>query len=334
MKVLRGVLILLLLLAIAYLVWMYFLPSRLFIEKSVTVQASQEEVYQELADFRNWEPWSPWKMRDTTVRFTYLENTTAPDGAYQFSYGDMTGKQTFTGANAPDSLLTSIQFRGLQPGVGSWHLAATDSGTAVHWQMMAEYGYLERVIGVFMQRQMNQFYEEALAALKRHLEGSELAYPVAETQMPAISFYALEDTVAPAGITNDYMAAQYLKIYKYLGKDYDTSYYAPMALYSQWGSSSEPAVLRVALPSEAQRSGTAQISAGQTEARPALEVRYRGPYHKREKAYRALQQYAAQKSLTLTGPLVELYLSGPGERAAAPKPVTRLLQAYEPDTLR
>jgi effector-binding domain-containing protein len=333
MKVLRGVLILLLLLAIAYLIWMFFLPSRLFVQQRITVQVPPQEVYEELADFSQWEPWSPWAMRDTSVNYTYLETTTAPEGAYQFQYGDLVGQHAFTASSAPDSLRTSIKFRGLQPGVSLWTVESSDTGTVVQWELQAEYGYLGRVIGVFMGRQVKAFYGDALAALKRHLEGTDLAFPVAETRMPAIQYYALPDTVATGDITETYMAERFLQVYDFLGDDFDTAYYAPMALYQRWGDTARPAFLSVALPSEANRTAKGPIQAGTTVEQPALEVLYRGPYPQRAAAFRALRQYAKQHDLHLKGPLVELYLSNPEEKPAAQQQVTRMLQAYKPDSL-
>lgn len=333
MKVLRGVLILLLLLAIAYLIWMFFLPARLYLEKSVTVQAPQEEVYQELSNFRNWEPWSPWEMRDTSVSYTYLETTSAPDGAYQFRYGRWAGKQAFTSHSAPDSLRTSIKFRGLQPGVSRWALDRTDSGTTIQWQLMAHYGYLERVIGVFMGRQMDRFYGDALAALKRHLEGTELAFPVKQTRMPAISYLAVRDTLPTKEITNEYMAQRFLEVLDFIDGDYDTSYYAPMALYHRWGKAQKPAALSVALPHKDAEGGNERIRPGKTIDQPALEVLYRGPYPERDEAYRSLKKYARQNDLRLKGPLLELYVSNPQKQAAPEQQVTRMVQAYETDSI-
>jgi len=333
MKVLRGVLILLLLLALAYLIWMFFLPSRLFVQERISVQVSPQEAYEELADFSHWEAWSPWAMRDSSVEYTYLETTTAPEGAYQFQYGELVGQHAFTASSAPDSLRTSIKFRGLQPGVSLWTIESSDTGTVIQWELQAEYGYLERLIGVFMGRQVKAFYGDALAALKRHLEGTEGAFPVAETRMPAIHYYGLPDTVPPGEITENYMAERFLQIYDFLGADFDTAYYAPLALYQRWGDTARPAILSVALPSKASRRANGPIQAGNTQEQPALEVLYRGPYPQRGKAYQALRQYAKQKNLQLKGPLVELYLSNPENTPAAQQPVTRLLQAYEQDSL-
>jgi hypothetical protein len=49
----------------------FILPSRVHVERSLSMAASQEKVFAQVSNLRNWPAWSPWNLRDPEMKVQY-----------------------------------------------------------------------------------------------------------------------------------------------------------------------------------------------------------------------------------------------------------------------
>ena len=52
------------------------------VERSTTIDAPAERIYQHVANFHNWRSWSPWEGVDPDLRRTYSGPDTGPGATY------------------------------------------------------------------------------------------------------------------------------------------------------------------------------------------------------------------------------------------------------------
>ena len=80
MRILRGILFSLLGLLLLLLIVSFFLPSKVNVTRSATINAPADRIFAEVNDFKNWHKWMPWSEKDPTMKFIY-DATTAGKGA-------------------------------------------------------------------------------------------------------------------------------------------------------------------------------------------------------------------------------------------------------------
>lgn len=72
MRILKFFLSILLILLGVFLIGGFFIPSEWVVSRSTTVNASAEQIYPFISNFKEWEKWSPWNAhKDATLQYTY-----------------------------------------------------------------------------------------------------------------------------------------------------------------------------------------------------------------------------------------------------------------------
>lgn len=70
MKTIKGILFLALALVAIYIVTALLTPSSYLVERSITIDAPSEVIFEKVSKFNNWDSWSPWKEQDPSSSFT------------------------------------------------------------------------------------------------------------------------------------------------------------------------------------------------------------------------------------------------------------------------
>jgi hypothetical protein len=83
-------------LAAIFVVVGYMLPSKWTVSREITIAASPETIYEQVANLRNWQAWSPWtKEMDPTQVYTY-EGPAEGTGAKWLWTSEKMGKGSLT----------------------------------------------------------------------------------------------------------------------------------------------------------------------------------------------------------------------------------------------
>ncbi len=150
----------------------FILPSRVHVERSLSMAASQEKVFAQVSNLRNWPAWSPWNLRDPEMKVQYEGPT---EGAGQKSIwqsesqGD--GSQLITTSSPNSALETLLDFGSQGTATSFWKFSKEGEGTRVTWGMDVELDSpMQRLFGVVMEGMIGPDYEEGLANLKLIVE--------------------------------------------------------------------------------------------------------------------------------------------------------------------
>jgi uncharacterized protein YndB with AHSA1/START domain len=116
-------------------------PDTFKVERSVTMAVPPEAAYQQVADFRAWERWSPWAKLDPQMKTEFGGTPGSPGATYHWVGNDEVGegRMTITEVVPPSRVAIKLEF--IKPFASlndtAFTFAPEGSGTRVTWSMAA-----------------------------------------------------------------------------------------------------------------------------------------------------------------------------------------------------
>lgn len=169
MKVLKGILIFIAVVAVIVIAVTFFLPSKAEVQRSKVIDAPQEMLFNQVNNLKNWENWSPWNKLDPDMEMTYSGvDPVGQDAWYEWNGNDQvgSGKLTILESDAPNRIRTEMLFM-MQEGeaYSNWIFEPVDGGTKVTWTFDAEMSGVGKWFGLMMDTFLGPQYEEGLQNL-------------------------------------------------------------------------------------------------------------------------------------------------------------------------
>lgn len=171
-KVLLTVLCLLVLLGL-------FLPTTTHVERRILIDASPQQVFSFLNDYRKFNQWSPWLQRDPNMDIQYSGPSTGVASRMQWQSDH---EQVGSGAqeiiiSEPYSLIkVRLEFGGSDSAEAFFTLNQEAAGTLLVWGFDMPHGWnlLSRYFGLMMDSWVGPDYEAGLDNLKQLAEAKDL----------------------------------------------------------------------------------------------------------------------------------------------------------------
>ncbi len=145
MKKIKYLFFLLLVAFIGFVLYVISLDNTFTVSRSRMIDAPANLVFNQIGDLKNWEKWSPWKEKDTSMVLEFSK-TTNKEGDY-FHFKDEKGNYPkWTNITLkPDSLI--IQSLATQDQVQElkWKIIPQKKGVKVEWTISGELPLLQRI---------------------------------------------------------------------------------------------------------------------------------------------------------------------------------------------
>ena len=176
MKFLKRLVLLLLVLLVVLVIVGYMLPKERELERSVVIDASPEQVFSLINDFREFNRWSPWAQIDpegTQYEFSGPPAGTGAIMSWTSEHPNVgSGTQKILESVPFEKIRTELRFGGFEtPAFATFTLQATDEGTEVTWAFESEMdGLIGRYMGLMLDKWVGADYERGLALLKELTE--------------------------------------------------------------------------------------------------------------------------------------------------------------------
>jgi dienelactone hydrolase/uncharacterized protein YndB with AHSA1/START domain len=168
------------------------LPSQIHVERSAVISASPATVYRYIADFRQFNRWSPWAQRDPETQYEFSGPVVGVGSAMSWTSEHPevgSGSQRVIESDPPHGLRVRLEFgEGMGPAFAGYVLERQGDGTRIVWSFDTDVGFnpLHRFLGLMMDKWIGTDYEQGLANLKRLVEAEvvsaietkELSYEV------------------------------------------------------------------------------------------------------------------------------------------------------------
>ena len=148
------------------------------LERSVSVQADAERVFEQIVDFRKWPAWSPWEDLDPNLQRTYSGSVEGVGSVYEWSGNRKAGagRMEITDATRPTRVVIDLQF--LKPFKSHtttvFTLEPQSGGSRVTWTMTGPRSVAVRLMSVFtsMDKLVGGDFEKGLSRLRTVAESS------------------------------------------------------------------------------------------------------------------------------------------------------------------
>lgn len=307
----------------------FFLPQKVHVERSVVIARPQATVYTVVADWRQFNEWSPWAELDPNARYTY-EGEAGQVGAKMSWKGNEkagTGTQEIIEAQPYERVVSRLVFgeEGSEgEAVTTMTVLDVDGGTEVTWAFEYETGSApwSRYMGLMIGNMVGPEYEKGLEKLKTYVEGlpeadfAGLDAQVIEVEPMTVAYKTMRTTAGHEAIGNAYKEG-FDAVWAFMQANGLTP--AGMPLGINTSATEEEFVFDAAMPvsGEVENVPDGPVKIGQTYGGKALRVVHTGPYAGLEHTYQKIHAYMAAHRLEKNGRSWEHFVTDPGEVAEA-----------------
>lgn len=170
--------VLLLLLSVAGLLgYIASRPNDYRVERSATMAATPEAIFEQVNNFHNWDHWSPWAKLDPNAKNSFSGPDAGEGAMFAWSGNDKVGEGSMTILASEPSRHLKIRLDFTKPmqdtATTEFHLEPAGDQTKVTWSMSGKSpNFAAKVICFFMnmEKMIGAEYEKGLANLRRRVE--------------------------------------------------------------------------------------------------------------------------------------------------------------------
>jgi hypothetical protein len=159
-------------LVIVFVIVVAFQPAEYRVERSATISAPQQVVFNQVNDFHNWDAWSPWIKLDPACKHSF-EGAPAGAGAIFIWSGNNDvgeGRMTITESRPTDRVRIKLDFVRPFASTADTEFTFKPQGnqTSITWSMSGQKNFLSKAICMFMSmdKMVGGDFERGLASLK------------------------------------------------------------------------------------------------------------------------------------------------------------------------
>lgn len=181
MKKFFGFLGIVILLFLAFILISGIFISRSYhFERSITINATQEEVWKEISLFSNFEKWDPWGAKDPAMKRTISGTDGTVGAVYSWAGNDKTGSgsQTYTALVPYEHIAIAVQFK--KPfesrALVFFHLTPEGKSVKMTWGFDNSFSYPMNAVAYYfmdMDDMLDKDFSAGLANLKKLCENSD-----------------------------------------------------------------------------------------------------------------------------------------------------------------
>lgn len=288
-----------------YLVLCLIGKSESKVERSIDINGSADVVKAAISDHAIFhDKWSPWTEKDPMAKVTY-EGEAGKVGHKMTWVSDNKevgkGSMTITGFNG-DSIIQTLHFDDYGDSKIYHIVKETNGKTNVIWGMYSKMPFFFRAMGLFMNmdEMIGPDYEKGLASLKKHIESTPAAPPVANYEVKELDWtektFVGKRSVVSFDKIPAYFGENFVKIMEELGKSKIEPTMAPLGLVWKYDEQKQEMDMAAAMcvPKGTKLKG---YEMWDVPASKVLHVAYYGDYSKTMPAHMAIGDYMKKNNL-------------------------------------
>jgi effector-binding domain-containing protein len=274
-----------------YLVLCSFGISKFNVARSIVINASPAQVYNEINDFRKWPEWSPWANRDKKMVNTYLGNPGQIGHKNTWeSKSEGNGSQEIIEVKENELIKSKLLFNDFDGETfTSFILKPEGQNTQVSWTMDgSEFPFLARGIMFLMggNKMIEKDYDEGLANLKKVVESKPKAAPVAYevVDVPELIYVGLRMKINASKIDSALFGKCYSAIGQAIGNNTEITG-MPMSIAHAYDMKTGDMDIEFALPVKKEIKVSSDLNCIKIPAGKCAKYVYKGPYEGTEKVW-------------------------------------------------
>ncbi|HUW06278.1 MAG TPA: SRPBCC family protein [Williamwhitmania sp.] len=315
MKIIKWLLFGIIGLAVLLLVMALFLPSNKHLEGKIVIKAPTRIIYPQIANFHNWEKWSPFQAADSTMVSEYSgqEMTKGASTSWK-SKKNGNGSMTIVEVIPNAMINTKLIFADSSEAMSDWILKPLVDGTEVTWTTDIQHlSYpVGRLMGLIMKGLMRPMFDKGLASLKTLCESLPLhskTSDVMQVTMPKQIAISIADSALPADMGKK-MGEMFGQLQTFMKKNKFQFAGAPFGKYPEWNPEGINH-FAVGIPVDRMVKPLGNIMVDSIPYMDALMVSHFGSYETIGDAHEKIGAYAESKGIEFNGPAWEEYITDP-----------------------
>jgi len=176
MRILKITVITVLAIVTICFVGISIMPSKVFMERSIVVDANKIEIFNYLEDLRNFQQWAAWAEIDPNTKYTYegaLKGVGTQMNWYSENIAMGYGNLWIVSANPYNEINLKIQLREFaKPADMNLYFTKDGDSTRITWDFQTDfYGFWKFYIPM-TEEELGPDYEKSLLKIKRIFEKS------------------------------------------------------------------------------------------------------------------------------------------------------------------
>jgi carbon monoxide dehydrogenase subunit G len=200
MKILKIIGIVVLSIAAILFIWTLTWPTEAQLERTITINAPVEKVFNVVNDFEHTKHWSPWFKIDPNAQFTYGNVTSGVGANYSWTSEDDNvgnGSQEILSISENTQVATQMKFEGMEGTyLANFNLTAAGENTQLTWTFDGKgEQFMDKMFFAMIDTFLGGNYDQGAADLKAYIEGlpDPEPEPVVEEVMESDSTMVAEE---------------------------------------------------------------------------------------------------------------------------------------------
>lgn len=318
MKFIKGLLVVVVILVIAFVIMGMSADSEYRVERTVTIDACYGDVYAKISDFHSWNEWGPWAKNDPGCEYTY-EGEMAAVGMKSIWVGDpeITGSGSMTCTEISDAGITfDLDF--ITPretsSKGSMLMEKVDGGVDVTWTSWGEFnGLMEKIVmGVFMDMDgmMGPMFDQGLGELKILAEEMPRSdFEPQTVEMEEFRYIGKQMAMNTQDLSSEVYAGAFIEIFTYMGVsgiEADTTR-KTMTVWHEFDDETNDAVFEIAVPVASAVEAGEGLTSGTIPASNCIVGAHLGSYSSSGDTWLKMEEFVNCNRVEVTGFPLEVY---------------------------
>lgn len=169
---LKKVALVVLMVVAAYTLLCLILPGSFTVKSEVSIRTAQEDAFAVVASFRNWQHWSPWAAKDSTIQTTLTGPETHVGSGMQWtSKHSVSGSMQVVDFKPYESIVHDLTLHDVNATwKSSFRFIAAGENTTVIWEQFGPLFFFQRPMGLLYPRFIQPDLDHGLQNMKRYLE--------------------------------------------------------------------------------------------------------------------------------------------------------------------
>lgn len=296
-----------------------------YMERSVLIDAPKETIFAQVNDLKNWSKWSPWNLKDSTMKVTYDKSSVGKGASYSWT-STASGDGTLAIAESVpgQSIQTKMDFGNMGGGTGTWKFEDAENGaTKVTWGMEPHTasGFPFSMVGKFflafgdMETSVGPDFEQGLKNIKEIAEKAAPKLASSSLTVGGVEYMSIREKVKMDAVT-DFYAKNFPLIATEIAKSGKTSTGMPRGLFYDWDPEKGVTDMAAAMPVSAlpvlENGQAIKIDVGEMmQYGNTLAYDYYGDYEGSEAAHISINKWLAANGKEIVYPVIEEYANDP-----------------------
>jgi len=297
-KKIRNFLILILVGAVLFAGYVISLDSSFEVSRERKIVAPANLIFQQIADLKNWDKWSPLKDKDSTIQFEYNKSTQKEGDYFRFTDSDGKRQKVTNLTLAKDSLIKQSMASNDMLQELEWQIQPDgNEAVVVKWTVKGELPIWQRIYAKKMDNMIGPKLTRGLELLDKsvHRDMEKHETYIQKVSELSSTYYIYKSTSCKKDSLGAKMDKLLPEVLIYALKHQIPMNGKPFTIYNKWDEENNSIIFSSCIPTkEKVVINDADILTGQTPGGAYLKAHYQGAYKFLRTGWNKAYQYIAQ----------------------------------------